>query len=326
MKKSIRRALETRRSYLTVFGTAVAIVLVAVFGIQSYRLWNQSLQFSNRTAGIETRVAMPNNVDGILPLEQINAIAARSNGDQIAELTLVPTDSGLVYKVRFINGSVAFFNAISGEPTTARDSDNDDNEKPSTTLPAKLVSSISFEDAREISQARFPAIKIARIVLEADGSIMIISTRFVNGARIDIDASTGRILRTKSTRAKSSRVPKAKAPEEKAAPSATPSPDSTVPPSSDSTFTPPSNTPGNTRRSESLESGREKLDRGSETTRIEGMLTESNGSYAIVQNGTAYLIQISSSQAVGNLVGKNVKAEGELLFGNILRVHDIEPK
>jgi hypothetical protein len=89
------------------------------------------------------------------------------------------------------------FNAKTGEriKTSVGPVISDDNDGDS--LPADFSVQVTFEQARAIAQAKFPAGTINKIELDVENGIVVISVRFADKARVDVDATTGTIVRSK---------------------------------------------------------------------------------------------------------------------------------
>lgn len=75
------------------------------------------------------------------------------------------------------------------------DNDNDDNDQ---TPPANPTTGLTLAQAEAIAQNQLPNKTIARAELENEEGIQVFSVRFSDGSRVDVDASTGAIVRTQN--------------------------------------------------------------------------------------------------------------------------------
>lgn len=160
----------------------IAIVLVGT---------TSALVATNRAeVAHKNEIEVPENLDGLLPLNDIKAIASKDAGDTtIVGVELEKEDSGLVYKVKFSDGSFRLYDAKTGEAVAS----NDDEE--SGEVPASgFNSGIGLAKAREIAAGQRPGATITKIELENEHGTVVYSIRFSDGGRVDVNAESGAVL------------------------------------------------------------------------------------------------------------------------------------
>lgn len=138
-------------------------------------------------------IEVPANLDDLLPLNQIRDIALADAGDNtITGIELEKEDQGLVYKVKFSDGSIRFYDAVSGEAVDVKSGDDD-------SVPASgFTGGLSIAEARQIASDQRPGATITKIELENEHGVVVYSVRFSDGGRVDVNAKTGDVLRVRN--------------------------------------------------------------------------------------------------------------------------------
>jgi uncharacterized membrane protein YkoI len=135
-------------------------------------------------------IEVPADLTGVMKFEDIRTIATKDvPGGTIKGIELENEHGTLLYKVKFADGSVRFYNAKTGEAVSKAEVQSNDP------VPANLQSDIGTEQARSIAQAKRPGQTITKIELETEEGVTVFSVRFSDGGRVDVKASNGDVVR-----------------------------------------------------------------------------------------------------------------------------------
>lgn len=169
---------------------AVFAAIVLVGTTSAFVATNQA------NTAFKEEIEVPAELDGVLALEDIRAIAVKDGGDaSITGIELEKEDEGLVYKVKFSDGTVRLYNAETGE-AIVKNSDDDQGEDDDVSR-SDIKNAISFAQARSIAANARPGATITKIELENEHGVVVYSVRFSDGGRVDVSAETGNILRVR---------------------------------------------------------------------------------------------------------------------------------
>ena len=144
--------------------------------------------------------------DDLLAVEKIKDLAKSDKpGTAIQQIELESEGATLLYKVRLSDGSFILYNARSGVKVTKAAKEAAEVEKDAA-LPAGFTPTLTFDKAREIALKEKSG-NIRKIELEVEGGVVVYSVRYSDDARIDIDAKTGAIVRTKAAKTQAGASP-----------------------------------------------------------------------------------------------------------------------
>lgn len=136
----------------------------------------------------DQEIEVPANLDDLL-----RTIAeADSGGASITGIELEKEDEGLLYKVKFSDGSIRYYDAKTGDAVNPK-SENDDDEVPASSFSGGN----SLAEARQIAAHERPGKTITKIELENEEGVVVYSVRFSDGGRVDVSAETGNVLRVR---------------------------------------------------------------------------------------------------------------------------------
>jgi uncharacterized membrane protein YkoI len=140
----------------------------------------------------QAEIEVPANIDNLLSFEDVRAIADKdtSNGP-ITGIELEKEDNGMVYKVKFSDGSIRIYDAKTGKAVSdSSKEENDDN------IPAHFNSNITAAQARSIALKQRSG-TITKIELETEEGVIVYSVRFSDGGRVDVSVANGAVLRVR---------------------------------------------------------------------------------------------------------------------------------
>lgn len=175
----------------------ISVVVVGVVGIVGWRVWDASNSSTSQSVSTQDIIVeasqLPNDVEGIKPLEEITAlITAAAPDESIKGLSLESEDGVLVYRVLLESGTILVFNATDG--TRLADASVDDQDESSTeALPSDYVPGLSLANAIKIARQQFPDKRVAKVEVEKEDGVVVFSVRFTDRTRVEINATTGAI-------------------------------------------------------------------------------------------------------------------------------------
>lgn len=167
---------------------AVAIVLVSGFAVNAQQQSNQRQSF------IEDNLAVPQQLDGVLAIDEIRAIAEKDKpaGASIVKVELENEHGTILYKVKFSDGSFRLYDAKTGSAFDASVNVEQDGS-----VPAGFVANVTLQQARDIAAGQRPGKTITKIELETEDGKVVYSVRFSDDGRVDVDATNGNVIRVK---------------------------------------------------------------------------------------------------------------------------------
>lgn len=188
---------ENQQGFAHIWVLAV-IVVMAISGVGAY-VWHQ-----NKTNNKLNSVSSQSEVDNLpsplpedlLTAEKVKELALTEKpGATVSGVELENEDGIVVYEVKIADGSRLVFNAQTGKLITK--ALQNDKEEVDKAIPADFKSEITFAKAREIALAQKPGGTVQKIELELEGGVVVYSVRFSDDARVDVNATTGVVVRTK---------------------------------------------------------------------------------------------------------------------------------
>lgn len=149
---------------------------------------------SNAKNQLLRETSIPETLDGLVPIDQIRQTAQNDVPEgTILGIELEQEDEGLLYKVKFSDGTVRFYDARTGLVISKSD-EKDENED----VPADFNANLTLQEARDIAQNQRPGKIISKIELESENGIIVFSVRFTDGGRVDVNAENGSVVRVRN--------------------------------------------------------------------------------------------------------------------------------
>lgn len=182
-------------AHLELILIAIAVAGIAGTGYYVYSKNPANNKQLNHSATDGSVDALPAKLTDIKTVDEIRAAAANDlNGASIISVELENEDEGLVYKVKLSNGSVLVFNAKTGASLSKHENQEIEHDD---AIPAGFSAGISVEQARQAALNQRPGKSISKIELEVEDGKVVYSVRFTDDGRVDVDASTGAVVRVK---------------------------------------------------------------------------------------------------------------------------------
>lgn len=187
----------------SIIEVGIVVVVVAIIGFLGWKFYDTKVNQSqvNNAAQKAAVDMVPESLSELTEISKIQDDALTDKpGVTVVHLELEQSGDTLVYKAELSDGTVTVYNARTG----ARLRTVTATEKTSEVLPANITTGIGFAKALEIARAEKPGSKAYKIELELEGGVLVYSVRFSDKARVDVNAQTGEIVRTKAARTESS--------------------------------------------------------------------------------------------------------------------------
>lgn len=184
---------------ITHIAVALAVVALGAVGFAGWRVYDASTnKDTNLSAKTQEQVQnLPDDLGEIKPLPEIVTLAMQENDSTpIAGIELEQESDGLHYKVRLADGTVLVFDAVTGRRLADQQAEASSSDD--TPLPAGFVPSVALADARATAKAVYPDKTVRKIEIETEDGVVVYSVRFADGSRVDVDATTGAVVRSRT--------------------------------------------------------------------------------------------------------------------------------
>ena len=177
----------------------LAALMVLAFGFTVWRVIDSddsgSQASSSENDSSDTVEQLPSDLSEIRPVSEIQEIAQAASDRQISGIELEVEDGETIYVVRFSDGSIVAYSALSGEVVEYSDDDEGKEEDDDDTLPANFAAGISLQEAIDIASAERPDSDLEKVELEVEDGVVVYSVRFTDDSRVDVNAEDGTIQR-----------------------------------------------------------------------------------------------------------------------------------
>jgi uncharacterized membrane protein YkoI len=193
----------------------LVLILLGFVGGTGYYVYSQNSSkntTNSQATQSETKKesTLPTDLTGLKTADEIRTIAGADIGTAtIVSVELENEDGGLVFKVKLSDGKILFFDAKTGAPMTATQvkddgPENEEGDDDSSSIPAGFVAGISVDQAKATAQGTLPGKTVKKVELEPEEGVMVYSVRFTDGSRVDVNATTGAVVRTENKSAPNS--------------------------------------------------------------------------------------------------------------------------
>lgn len=171
-------------------------VIVGLVGFIGWRVYDARQDVSNRAVNpgeIVTIEPLPEDIEGVLEISKVKEIVLNESGESMVDLELKNEDGVLVYEVKLSDGRVLIIDAKTGAVVEYSTDDEDSDES----IPADAVIGISVARAIAIAKETHSG-AVRKVELEFEDGVVVFSVRFTDGFRVDVNAASGDVTRTKS--------------------------------------------------------------------------------------------------------------------------------
>lgn len=172
------------------------LVVVAVLGIVSLIGWRIVSKQNNKSASqLNNQFVLPESLDGVKSLDEIISLATSEiAARQVVTVELEQETEGLVYSIKLSDGNVLVFDAKTGKRIQLDSPDSADTDG-DTPLPVGFKPAVTLETALNTAKSQRTGKAVEKVELEVEDGIVVYSVRFSDDGRVEIDATTGSVLR-----------------------------------------------------------------------------------------------------------------------------------
>lgn len=182
----------------TGFAIIEILIAVAVLGIVGFIGWRvvDGQRENNKPASqLNNQSALPESLAGIKPLDEIISLAASEiAARQVLAVELEQENEGLMYSIKLNDGTVLVFDAKTGNRMQLESGEGTETDD-DTPLPAGFKPAVTLVDAVQTAKSQRVGRAVEKVELEVEDGIVVYSVRFSDDGRVDVDATTGSVLR-----------------------------------------------------------------------------------------------------------------------------------
>lgn len=174
----------------------VLIVMAFVVVGAGFAYWrisnnNDELSSINGQNDAEIIQALPENLDSLKTIEEIEQISGVTDGVTIIGFVLESENDKTVYKVTLSNGKKLVIDASTGEVLSDETTDISDEEK----IPAGIEITLSPIQAYKLAATKSSS-PIKSIEMEVEDKKVTYKIEYKDGSKIEIDATSGAVLKS----------------------------------------------------------------------------------------------------------------------------------
>ena len=183
------------QSGFTIVEILIVAAAIGIVGLVGWRFMDRQRESANPPKQLNNQSVLPESLTGIKPIDEIITLAASEiAARQVLATELEQEDEGLVYSIKLSDGTVLMFDAKTGSKVQLKSPDgvdtDDDIPLPDGFKPAvTLVAAVQTAKSQRVGKA------VEKVELEVEDGIVVYSVRFSDDGRVDIDATTGSVLR-----------------------------------------------------------------------------------------------------------------------------------
>lgn len=174
----------------------LVLLLVGVLGVVGLGYWrvsssNKTVNRSADDSQIEQVQTLPQNLQDLKTLDEVGVIAGATSDVSIIKFVLESKDGAFVYKVVLSNGKKLVIDASTGNVLSEETTDVSEDDK----IPAGIQITTSPADAYRLAAANSTS-PIKSIEMEVEDKKVVYKIEFLDGSKVEIDASSGAILKS----------------------------------------------------------------------------------------------------------------------------------
>ncbi len=170
------------------------IVVVVVLLVGGFVVWEAASSNNDNqanTESIEQIEMLPGNLDTLKSLDEIEEIAEAGDGVSVISFVLETKDGRTVYKIILSNGQKLEIDAVTGETLSQETTDVSEDDK----IPARVDINISPSQAYQKASSKSSS-EIKSVEMEVEDTKVVYKIEFEDGSKIEIDATTGNIVKS----------------------------------------------------------------------------------------------------------------------------------
>ena len=179
----------------TVIEILIVITVLALLGFIGWKFVHNQPNETNASKRVNTELVLPKDLAGIKTIDEIIALATSDLASrQVLAADLGLEDEGLVYSLILSDKAVLVYDAKTGNKVLLKDADEVETDD-DTALPVGFKPAITLAKAVDTAKAQRAGKVVEKVELEVEDGIVVYSVRFSDDGRVDVDATTGMVLR-----------------------------------------------------------------------------------------------------------------------------------
>jgi prepilin-type N-terminal cleavage/methylation domain-containing protein len=189
------KTINKSQNGFTVVEILIVVAVIGLVGFLGWRFLDSQQQNNKPTSQLNSQAVLPESLAGIKSIDEIIALATTEIAErQVLAVELEQEDEALVYSMKLSDGTMLIFDARTGDKVQLKSTDSveTDDDMP---LPAGFKPAITFDVAIQTAKAERPGKVVQKVELEQEDGIVVYSVRFSDDGRVDVDATTGSVLR-----------------------------------------------------------------------------------------------------------------------------------
>jgi len=172
----------------------IIVAVISVVGFSSYYVVNRNdsdTQLSVDTSqSSELSEELPDDLEGLKSMNEIESIAGVSETISIISYKLESSDSKTEYVIKLSNGKRLVIDARTGQVLSEEDTDV---SSPSSKVPINM----SLKEAFALATSRYSS-PVKEIEFETEDTKVTYKVEYVDGSKVEIDASTGSVIKSET--------------------------------------------------------------------------------------------------------------------------------
>jgi prepilin-type N-terminal cleavage/methylation domain-containing protein len=191
------KTLHRNQNGFTIIEILIVVAVLALVGFVSWKFVSSQQQKANLSNQITKQLALPESLEGVKSIDEIMTLAASDiAARQVLAAELEQEDEGLFYSIKLSDGTVLVFDAKTGNKVQLKAPNGVETEGDEP-LPADFKPTITMTAAIQTAKAQRVGKTVEKVELKVEDGIVVYSVRFSDKGRVDVDATTGSVLRVR---------------------------------------------------------------------------------------------------------------------------------
>lgn len=177
------------------FSIIEILIVVAVLGLVGFIGFRFIDNQQDKSNQLNNESVLPESLTEVKSIDEIITLAALDIATRdVLAVELEQKDEGLVYSIKLGDGTKLVFDALTGNKVLLKSSDGVETDD-DTPLPVGFKPGITLGAAVQTAKTQRVGKFVEKVELEVEDGIVVYSVRFSDEGRVDIDATTGSVLR-----------------------------------------------------------------------------------------------------------------------------------
>ena len=191
------KTIHRNENGFTITEILIVVAVLGIVGLVGWRaIYNSQQKDTNVSSQLSNAAVLPESLAGIRPVDEIMTTANLEIAErQVVAVNLEQEDEGLVYLIKLTDGTVLAFDAKTGNKVQLKSPHGIESGDDNVLLPAGFKPTVTIVDAIQTAKTQRVGKSVEKVELKVEDGIVVYSVRFSDKGRIDIDATTGSVVR-----------------------------------------------------------------------------------------------------------------------------------